>query len=270
MARSVNERVSEKTEEVSPTSGTDSSDTDSQKSPSKTTVTTVDPALSLAPPEEERSWWQRRPKEAPDAIATRRSVFDDPKVAEHYLPLPTWENIHRFDPSERWTVAEERSVIRKIDWRIMFFTCIMFMALELDRSNISQAVSDNMIGDLGMDTNGSWQSLESSCQILTHVAPDFNLGNTVFRLTFLLAELPSQLISKYFGPDRWIPMQLCLWSLVSAVRLSTIHSMVSSSILTCGAGPILAQWTGILPRLPCTFGCVCESLETLRDVTCKS
>jgi hypothetical protein len=73
----------------------------------------------------------------------------------------------------------------------------MFFSLQVDRGNISQAVSGTLLKDLKINTN------------------DFNLGNTVFTVSFLLAELPSQLVSKKFGPDRWIPVQMVLWSIVA-------------------------------------------------------
>ncbi|EMT71043.1 hypothetical protein FOC4_g10009522 [Fusarium odoratissimum] len=137
-----------------------------------------------------------------DAVATQPSIWDSPDI-ERYKELyihPQWENWSAFDPNFRWTWREENAVRHKVDWKIMVWMCIMFAALNIDRNNIQNAVSDNMLDDLG----------------ITHA--DYNIGQTISRVGFLVAELPSQLISKRIGPDMWIPIQLCIFSLISAMQ----------------------------------------------------
>ena len=146
-----------------------------------TTTIEVPPLAEPRSEDGKRVPWWRRVKHDPDDVATRPSVFDDPVTLEIYRPPPQWENSHRFDPLFRWTWREEKarqyflpfphlltpcmqSVVRKIDFRILIWTWFMFFCLDLDRTNISQANTDNFLQDLHMTTN------------------DFNLGNTLFKV----------------------------------------------------------------------------------------
>lgn len=48
---------------------------------------------------------RKRPRD-PNAVATERSAFDNPELSQFYQPGPDYENLHRYDPQERWTFRE--------------------------------------------------------------------------------------------------------------------------------------------------------------------
>lgn len=132
-----------------------------------------------------------------------KNPFSDPVVAEYYREIydkAEYECRTAFDPDFDWTAEEEVRLVRKLDFRVALTSCILFVGLQVDRSNLALAVSDNMLKELHLTTN------------------DYNMGNTLFLVAFLLAELPSQLISKRLGPDIFIPIQMCGWSIVAAAQ----------------------------------------------------
>jgi Major Facilitator Superfamily len=141
--------------------------------------------------------FRRRKVRDRDAIATVRSVFDDPVLRKFYMPQPKYENLHRFDIDERWTYREEAKIRRKTDFFILLWILVMFFGLNLDRGNLGNAAADNLLGDLNITTD------------------DYNNAQNMYRVGFIIAEIPSQMIGKRLGPDRWIPIQIIAWSLAS-------------------------------------------------------
>ncbi|KAJ5490159.1 Major facilitator superfamily domain general substrate transporter [Penicillium expansum] len=127
-------------------------------------------------------------------------TFEAREGHHFYRPIDSYEGLHRWDPNFQWTEQEERKIVRKIDARVCTFACVTFFALQLDRGNIGQALASTLLKDLKMTSN------------------DYNLGQTIFLVCFLLAEMPSQLLSKRVGPDRWIPIQIVAWSLIASCQ----------------------------------------------------
>lgn len=96
-------------------------------------------------------------------------------LTKYHEPPDSYESKHRWDPKATWTAQEERRLVRRLDWKVTAAACLCFAALNLDRNNIGNALSDNMLGDLHMNTG------------------DYNIGQTLFYACFLAAELPSQM-----------------------------------------------------------------------------
>ncbi|KAF2279653.1 MFS general substrate transporter [Westerdykella ornata] len=171
-------------------------------------------------------------EELSDETSTN-NPFLDPNVAGHWTKIyekAQYECRHIFDPEERWSQGEERALVKKLDKHVCFWACVMFFGLQVDRGNLVQAVSEDMLSDLELNTN------------------DYNYGNILFLAAFICAELPSQLVSRRMGPDRWIPLQITVWSIVAMSqatltgKIGFYATRLALGILEGGFIPVMVLW----------------------------
>ncbi|KAG7692691.1 hypothetical protein KL951_004938 [Ogataea haglerorum] len=159
--------------------------------------------------------------------------FLDPFVASYWSKVYTdcrYECRERFDPKFTWTPEEERNLGWKLDLKVTALACFMFVALQVDRGNLAQAVADNLLEDLDLTTDM------------------YNNGNTIFYVTFIVSEVPSSLICKKLGVDLWVPFLMVSWSLVAILqcKMTNKHSFYATrallGLLEGGFTPELVLW----------------------------
>ncbi|KJA24661.1 hypothetical protein HYPSUDRAFT_38748 [Hypholoma sublateritium FD-334 SS-4] len=98
-----------------------------------------------------------------------------------------------------------KRVLFKLDCHILPPLALLWLANFIDRSNVGNA----KIAGLAKDTH--------------LVGNQFNTALAVFYVTYIAVELPSNIILKKMKPNRWIPLLVLLWGIVT-----TLSSLVES------------------------------------------
>ncbi|KAI1463788.1 MFS general substrate transporter [Daldinia caldariorum] len=98
-----------------------------------------------------------------------------------------------------------RKVLWKLDTRILPILAVLFLCSFLDRTNVG---------------NAKLYNLEKDLDITDH---QYDQGLAVFYATYILSEIPSNLILKKLTPQIWLPCLTFLWG-VSAMCLGFVQN----------------------------------------------
>uniref|UniRef100_A0A8H7N2U3 Major facilitator superfamily (MFS) profile domain-containing protein n=1 Tax=Bionectria ochroleuca TaxID=29856 RepID=A0A8H7N2U3_BIOOC len=99
-----------------------------------------------------------------------------------------------------WSKEEEERVLRKIDFLLMPLLVAGFYVLQLNRGNISNALTDGFLKDVGITQD------------------QFNIGQQLLSVGIIIIEVPSNMILYRLGPSNWITVQILAWGLVSILQ----------------------------------------------------
>ncbi|KAH8681809.1 major facilitator superfamily domain-containing protein [Xylariales sp. PMI_506] len=127
----------------------------------------------------------------------------------------------------QWTPEEEAKLLRKVDVVVMPLLVASFFVLQLDRGNISNALTDSFLANVGITQN------------------QYNIGQQLLSVGIVLLEIPSNLVLHRFGPTLWIGGQIIAWGLVATFQAFQhgLGAFLSTRLLLglCEAGFIPAS-----------------------------
>ncbi|CAI8500739.1 unnamed protein product [Pichia kudriavzevii] len=86
--------------------------------------------------------------ESEEEEESANNPFLNEKFKEKYIRLyedTRYECRSSLDANFKWTKQEQRRITWKLDLTVTLMACFFFVSLNMDRGNLAQAVSDNML-----------------------------------------------------------------------------------------------------------------------------
>ncbi|KAF5516082.1 MFS transporter prlL [Colletotrichum siamense] len=99
------------------------------------------------------------------------------------------------------TAAEEKALMRRVDFRIMTICSLLFLMKNIDADNISNA----RIMNKGTSRNIMTQ--------LDMTSDEYNLLNVLYYVPYIVLEAPSNLLLKKFRPSAWQSRIMISWGI---------------------------------------------------------
>ncbi|KAF0316120.1 hypothetical protein GQ607_016658 [Colletotrichum asianum] len=99
------------------------------------------------------------------------------------------------------TAAEEKALMRRVDFRVMTICSLLFLMKNIDADNISNA----RIMNKGTSRNIMTQ--------LDMTSDEYNLLNVLYYVPYIVLEAPSNLLLKKFRPSAWQSRIMISWGI---------------------------------------------------------
>lgn len=111
--------------------------------------------------------------------------------------LSEHDHVSGYDATIEYDDNEVRRARLKVDLLILPFIVLCFCFLQFDRTNIGNALTDTLRKDIHINNANT------------------NLAQTLFTVGFIVTELPFNVVSKYIGPERFLPITMFLWGVTT-------------------------------------------------------
>ncbi|GAB1217063.1 hypothetical protein ATERTT37_006286 [Aspergillus terreus] len=124
-------------------------------------------------------------------------TMDDSKIHSENIEDAKQQSLGEMTGSAEDEKRLTRSILLKLDTRILPILAVLFLCSFLDRTNVGNA---KILG------------LEDDLNITGH---QYDIGLTVFYLTYICSEVPSNLIIKKASPKIWLPTLTAVWGIIT-------------------------------------------------------